>query len=146
MPKDLGVENHVKFTGFVPEDELPDYYRMADLFILPTRELEGFGLVTLEAMACGVPVLGTPVGGTQEILGKFDPNFLFKDITADSMADLIADNYRIIKDNPGKWAEISRRCRKFVEDHYSWDKNIDALETLFKDDRKICAGFAEKSA
>ncbi|MBU0768139.1 MAG: glycosyltransferase family 4 protein [Proteobacteria bacterium] len=103
---------------------------MADFFILPSRGLEGFGLVTLEAMASGVPVLGTPVGGTPEILGKFYSNFLFKDTSADSMADLIAEKYRIIKEHPEKWAKISKRSRKFVEKHYSWDRNIDALEAV----------------
>src|SRR5438132_854951 len=64
----LGLEAHVKFLGFVPDAELPRYYQAADVFVLPTRELEGFGLVTVEALACGTPVLGTPVGATPEIL------------------------------------------------------------------------------
>jgi len=84
MVKKLGVEKHIEFKGFISEDNLPEYYQMTDLFVLPTRELEGFGLVTLEALACGVPVLGTPVGGTKEIIGRFDPDFLFKDTAAAS--------------------------------------------------------------
>jgi len=127
----FGLENHIRFTGFIPEDELPDYYRMADFFVLPTRELEGFGLVTLEAMASGVPVMGTPVGGTKEILGKFDQNFLFKDSTPNSMAELILKNYQKIKQDPGIWEEMSQRCRKFVEKNYSWEKNVNALENIF---------------
>jgi len=62
---------------------------MADLFVLPTLELEGFGLVTIEALASGVPVLGTPVGGTVEILEKLNPNLLFKDTSSESIARLI---------------------------------------------------------
>ena len=127
----LGLESHIRFAGFIPEDELPDYYSMADFFVLPTRELEGFGLVTLEAMASGAPVLGTPIGGTQEILNKFDREFLFEDSRADSMTELIIRMYRKIRENQKIWDNMSLRCRKFVEDNYSWDKNIDALENIF---------------
>jgi len=131
MARGLGIEESIRFQGFIPEDELPDYYKMADLFVLPTKELEGFGLVTLEAMASGVPVVGTPVGGTKEILGQFDPTFLFKDTSASSMAGLIMEKYRIIKEKPDEWKEISKKCRQFVEDNYSWEKHVDALEKYF---------------
>lgn len=131
LGKDLGLADYMSFAGFIPEKQLPDYYRMADLFVLPTRELEGFGLVTLEAMASGIPVLGTPVGGTKEILGKFDPNFLFRDIDPASMAASILNNYFQINKHPEKWREISKNCRKFTKTHYSWEKNVDSLENLF---------------
>jgi glycosyltransferase involved in cell wall biosynthesis len=103
---------------------------VADIFILPTRELERFGLVTLEALACGVPVLGTPVGGTQEILGKFDSSFLFADTSPKSMAASILEKYKIISETPQKWSEISQRCRQYVENNYSWEKNVDSLEKI----------------
>ncbi|MDF1593530.1 MAG: glycosyltransferase [Desulfobacterales bacterium] len=77
MAEQLGVNDCIRFEGFIPEESLPNYYQMADMFILPTKELEGFGLVTLEAMASGVPVLGTPVGGTKEIISRFDSSFMF---------------------------------------------------------------------
>ncbi len=127
----LGLKDSIQFTGFIPEEKLPSYYQMADLFVLPTRELEGFGLVTLEAMASGLPVLGTPVGGTKEIIGNFDSSFIFKGTDPYSIADLILENYNLIKQNPEKWNEISHRCRNFAERNYSWEKNIDALEDLF---------------
>lgn len=131
LANQLGLENHIQFAGFIAEEELTNYYQMADLFILPTRELEGFGLVTLEALACGVPALGTPIGGTPEILGKFDPSFLFSNTSPDAMATLILKKHQIIKENPKEWRDLSRSCRKFVEDHYSWEKNVDAFEAIF---------------
>ncbi|NQT68891.1 MAG: glycosyltransferase family 4 protein, partial [Desulfobacteraceae bacterium] len=131
LTKELGIRNHVKFVGFIPEVELPDYYRMANIFILPTLELEGFGLVTLEALASGVPVLGTPVGGTVEILSRLDSNYLFKDTKPESMAELIIKTCQEFKDNSELWQDVSYQCRLFAEKHYSWEQNAKSLENLF---------------
>jgi glycosyltransferase involved in cell wall biosynthesis len=125
------ITDKVHFAGFIAEDNLPLYYQMADLFVLPTKELEGFGLVTLEAMSSGLPVVGSPIGGTKEILGNFDSRFLFKGTDSNSIAESILENYDLIKQNPQKWKEISHQCRNFVESNYSWEKNIDSLEELF---------------
>jgi phosphatidyl-myo-inositol dimannoside synthase len=57
-----GVASRVRFLGYTPRDELPDLYRAADLFVMPSRG-EGFGIVFLEAMASGTPALGLSVGG-----------------------------------------------------------------------------------
>jgi glycosyltransferase involved in cell wall biosynthesis len=65
--QDLGVSGHVVFAGFVPEAEKPDYYRLADAYVMPSRG-EGFGIVVLEALACGLPVLGSAIDGTAEVL------------------------------------------------------------------------------
>jgi glycosyltransferase involved in cell wall biosynthesis len=129
--RSLNLEKFVKIAGFIPDNELPDYYRMADLFILPTKELEGFGLITLEAMSTGLPVLGTPVGGTREILSQFDQRFLFKDTDPESMASLILDICHQMKKRPQEWRTLSHRCRQFVEQNYCWEKNIIALEKVF---------------
>ncbi len=130
LTKELGIENHVKFVGFIHEAELPDYYRMADIFILPTIELEGFGLITLEALASGVPVLGTPVGGTVEILSQFDSKNLFKNTSSEAMAELIIKTCQEFKDKPELREDVSSQCRLFVEENYSWEKNVDSLEKL----------------
>ena len=63
----LNVRHRVVFTGFVPEDQKADYYRLADAYVMPSRG-EGFGIVLLEALACGIPVLGSTVDGTREAL------------------------------------------------------------------------------
>ena len=60
--------DRVRFTGYVPNDRLPDYYRLADLVCVPTLVEEAAGLVAMEAMGCGRPVLATRSGGMPEYL------------------------------------------------------------------------------
>jgi phosphatidyl-myo-inositol dimannoside synthase len=61
----LGVAEHTVFTGYVPEEQKLDLYRLTDLFVMPSR-LEGFGYVFLEALACGIPVVASSVDGSKE--------------------------------------------------------------------------------
>jgi asparagine synthase (glutamine-hydrolysing) len=65
--KALGLEARVRFTGFVDEQRKADHYRLADAYVMPSRG-EGFGIVFLEALACGVPVMGSTVDGSREAL------------------------------------------------------------------------------
>jgi glycosyltransferase involved in cell wall biosynthesis len=62
-----GLGAHVVLTGFVPEAEKAEHFRLADAYVMPSRG-EGFGIVILEALACGVPVVGSRLDGTREAL------------------------------------------------------------------------------
>jgi phosphatidyl-myo-inositol dimannoside synthase len=66
LAKDLGVGDRVVFAGFVPTAELAEHYRLADAYVMPSQE--GFGIVYLEAMACGVPVLAGDADGSADPL------------------------------------------------------------------------------
>lgn len=66
LAEELGVSDRVIFAGFVPTAELPDHYRVADAYIMPSQE--GFGIVYLEAMACGKPVLSGDADGSADPL------------------------------------------------------------------------------
>ena len=66
LAQDLGVADRVVFAGFVPTADLPDHYRLADAYVMPSQE--GFGIVYLEAMACGVPVLSGDADGSADPL------------------------------------------------------------------------------
>lgn len=65
--RDLNVSDRVVFTGYVNEREKAEYYRLADVFVMPGRG-EGFGFVFLEALACGIPVVGSLLDGSREAL------------------------------------------------------------------------------
>ena len=69
LARDHGVADHVRFLGEVTNDELLDLYRAADLYLMPSSG-EGFGIVFLEAMACGTPALGLALGGAPDALGR----------------------------------------------------------------------------
>ena len=125
-----GLKSDVILTGFIPAEKLPQYYGAADFFVLPTRSLEGFGLVTAESMACGTPVLGTPVGATKEILNNFDSQFLFEDSTPESIANGIYHAVNVSLKDQEKYSMLRTRCREFVAQHYSWQRHIDTLETI----------------
>ena len=71
----------------VSREKLPLYFKVADLFVLPTTAIEGFGLVTAEAFASGLAVMGTPVGATMEILEKIDKNLIFDGTSPESLSN-----------------------------------------------------------
>ncbi len=64
----LGLENNVIFTGYVPTEDLPGIYNLAEVFVYPPK-YEGFGLPLLEAMSCGVPVIASNISSIPEVLG-----------------------------------------------------------------------------
>ncbi|MEA5499849.1 glycosyltransferase family 4 protein [Limnoraphis robusta Tam1] len=78
---ELSLNHHVKFLGYLPDEQLPIAYQAADLTVVPSQALEGFGLILLESLASGTPVLCTPVGGMPEILEPFSPELITDSIT-----------------------------------------------------------------
>jgi glycosyltransferase involved in cell wall biosynthesis len=66
--EELGLADQVRFLGHVADDALPELYRAADVFVLPTRSLEGYGMSTVEAVASGLPVVATTAGASGEVL------------------------------------------------------------------------------
>lgn len=122
LARRLGLGDRVLFPGFIPEAELAAVYAAADLFVLPTRALEGFGLVTLEALACGTPVLGSRVGATPELLEPLDAGLLLADTTPHAVeASILAFLAR-----PDR-AALAARCRAHAEP-YAWSRVAAALE------------------
>lgn len=86
---ELDLTDRVTFLGRVPDDDLPALYAAGDVCVVPTRELEGFGYVALEAYAAGTPVIATAVGGLIDLVGAFDPGSLVEP-EATALRDRIA--------------------------------------------------------
>lgn len=128
LARQQGLSDAVTFAGFVPEEDLPDYYQAADLFVLPTRSLEGFGMATVESLACGTPVVGTPEGATPEILRPLDEDMLADRTSVDAIAQACI---RWLA-KPEEMLAVRRRCRDYAEQNYSWKKTGPALEALYE--------------
>lgn len=122
-----GLEDSVRLLGYIPEPELPLYYQAADLFVVPTQALEGFGLITVEAMAAGLPVAATPVGGSREILQRFRPELLFRGTGSGDIAEGIV---RALRDR-GRWPTADE-CRAHVLEHYTWERAAERVEDVFR--------------
>ena len=125
----LRIQNNVTFAGFIPEDRLADHYRAADLFVLPTFALEGFGLVTVDALACGTPVVGTPVGATPEILAPLDSRLLTSGTRSDELAEGIL---RFLK---GTWKNelTPERLHAYVQHKYTWKTHADGVMKVYEE-------------
>jgi glycosyltransferase involved in cell wall biosynthesis len=127
----LGLSDHVRLAGFIPDEALALYYQAADLFVLPTVALEGFGLVTVEALACGTPVLGTPVGATPEILRQLDDRL----VTADASPEALAEGILGFFEN--NWAREApdltpERLSRFARERYGWDRHVEGVLALYE--------------
>jgi glycosyltransferase involved in cell wall biosynthesis len=122
MVADRSLERIVSFAGRLPEEKLAACYRAADIFVLPTEALEGFGMATVEALASGLPVIGTPVGATPEILSLVGGEWLTRDSSPAALSDKISERIGWISENPGAYETLRRQCRELSEAHFSWEK------------------------
>lgn len=123
----LGVERNVRFLGYIDDCRVPKYYAAADASVVPTRELEGFGLVLLESLACGTPALATPVGGMTEILKPFRPQWLFK---STSPEDVSAGLLEFLSSG-GASPDARLACRELVLEKYAWTRAAEEVEKVF---------------
>ncbi|OUL25661.1 group 1 glycosyl transferase [Nostoc sp. RF31YmG] len=115
--KELGLEDNVKFLGFLPDEQLPLAYQAADLTIMPSQSFEGFGLAIVESLACGTPVLCTPVGGMPEILEPLSPDL----ITDSTEVSAIAEKLEQVL--LGSILIPSREaCHQYAATNFNWHK------------------------
>ena len=109
------LDGHVLFTGFIAEQDLPIAYRAADFSVVPSTTLEGFGLVILESLAVGTPVLVTPIGGMPEIIGPLQSELILKDA---STAELEQGLVNLLTDKLP--APPEQECIEYVLKNYNW--------------------------
>lgn len=123
---EVGIGSFTHFPGRLSREQLPTYFAAADVCVVPSH-YEPFGLVTIEAMACGVPVVGSDVGGLQFTIQSEETGLLVPakdDVAFASAIDRILTN--------AEWAnQLGRAARNRVETLFSWDGVATQLGNLY---------------
>ncbi|GAX40379.1 group 1 glycosyl transferase [Tolypothrix sp. NIES-4075] len=114
---ELGLDDHVQFLGFLSDDELPIAYQAADLSVMPSQSFEGFGLAIVESLACGTPVVCTPVGGMPEILEPFSPHLITDSIEVSAIAEKLEEVLLRKLPTPSR-----EDCREYAVTQFDWQK------------------------
>jgi glycosyltransferase involved in cell wall biosynthesis len=115
LAKELDIEEHVTFLGYVPDEKLPYLYAASDIFVLPAI-YENFPFAILEAQATGLAVISTKVGGIPEFLVDNENGFL---IDPGDTAQLTKKVLTLLQD-PKLAKEMGERGRKLIEEKLSW--------------------------
>mgnify|MGYP005843246867 CR=1 FL=1 len=127
----LGIADRVDFLGFLDRPALRARLQAAAVFVCPS-DYEGFPLVLLEAMACGVPVVGTRCGPLAEP-GRFPV------LLVDPNPEALADGIVSVLSQPAAAAERALTARRLVEQRHSWERVVDALEEVYGTSRRRAA-------
>jgi phosphatidylinositol alpha-1,6-mannosyltransferase len=122
LSRELGVAEHVGFEGAVSADVLPAYYAASDVFCHPNRvdgnDIEGFGMVFLEAAAAGLPVIGGASGGAPEAIAAGETGLLVSGHDEVELADALAG---LVRDADTRVA-MGRRGRERACRDFTWDR------------------------
>jgi len=123
----LGLNNNVKLLGYIADEDLPLCYRAADFSVVPTVALEGFGLIVIESLAAGTPVLGTPIGGIPEILRPFSPDLVFASSQSQDLATGIIEALSGKRQLPNPTA-----CFEYVQNNYTWQVIAPQIKQVYQ--------------
>jgi glycosyltransferase involved in cell wall biosynthesis len=122
--KDLHLESRVEFMGFISQSEIPKHLHQADIFIRPSLS-EGMGISFIEAMAAGLPVIATPVGGIPDFLKDGETGVFCEPENPESIAKAVT---RLISD-PFLVQKIKENALKMVKERYDWDLIAKEMKT-----------------
>lgn len=126
---ELGLERAVRFTGPVAHSEVPGVLASADLVVLPSVKVEGLGVVLLEALASGTPVVGSEVGGIPDIVRDGETGLLAR---AGDPGDLALRCIRLLTDEPLR-RRTTAEGRRLVASEFGWDRIARRFDELFHD-------------
>lgn len=127
LTKKMHLEKHIQFIGWVENNDLDIYYEKASIVVVPSTSAEAFGLVILEAMSAGRPVIGTNLGGIPEIIDDGVNGHLIEPNNPEQIADKVIRLFQeefLLK-------ELGRNARKKAEE-FSKEKYVDNLEKIYE--------------
>lgn len=121
--------DRIFFLGPIPLADLPDIYRACDVFVLPSvSRLEAFGIVALEAMACGLPVVASNIPGVREVVSDGVEGLLANPLDTKDFADAIHE----LLVNPLKRADLGRNGRAKVIREFTWERVADRVMEIYE--------------
>jgi glycosyltransferase involved in cell wall biosynthesis len=120
------LEERVKFLGFIAHKDMPQYLHVSDIFVRPSLS-EGLGNSFLEAMAAGIPVIATPVGGIPDFLTDGETGLFCEVNNPQSIAQKVE---KLIKDKESR-EYIVKNAKKMVEERYSWERVAGEMKRIF---------------
>lgn len=112
---ELGLSDCIRFDGLISDEALRLSYRAADMTVIPTAALEGFGLIAAESLAAGTPVLTTPVGGLPEVVSGLSRAMVLDGISAPDIARGISEALA----DPSRLPQAAA-CRTYAQQTYDW--------------------------
>lgn len=124
ISRELGIHEHVRFLG--KQNALPEILSTADIFLMPSQS-ESFGLAALEAMACGVPVIGTNLGGIPEVITHSENGYIAELGDIKRMAKYALE----LLSNKKKWELFSTNCRQSAIDNFDIHRIVPMYEALY---------------
>lgn len=122
------LDRSVRLLGFVTEEDLPLAYRASDVSVVPTTALEGFGLVAVESLAAGTPVLVAPVGGLPEVVHDLSEDLILPDATPSTLAEYLIDALGGTNRLPD-----SDLCRDYARTHFDWPVVAARINSVYGD-------------
>lgn len=129
LGEELGISDRVRFVGSASDQELVDYYNLSDIFVLPsTDRTEAFGMVLIEAMACGKPVIASNLPGLRTVVDHGRNGYLTR---PGDIRD-IAEKIQILIDRGDLRTEFGRRSREKVLKQYLWEEVGSRLNRLYQ--------------
>ena len=123
----LALDHRIQFLGYIPHNEMPAYLHISDIFIRPSLT-EGLGNSFLEAMAAGIPVIATPVGGIPDFLKDGETGLFCEVENPRSIAQKVE---KLIKDRESR-EYITRRAEAMVRERYEWGRITDEMKKIFE--------------
>jgi len=126
--RQLSIDDRVRFLGFIPDDDLPAVYRAADLFVVPTRAEENFGLIVLEAAACGTPVATTPAGSLPEVMRAVQSPYLAEAVSVPALGETIR---RALADGP-RARQAALTVAPSVRESFGWPRIAAQAAALYR--------------
>ena len=125
---DLGLDNYVKFAGYIPHEKIVEFHQKLSVFIsVSTRE--SFGVAVLEAAACGVPAITSNVGGLPEVNQNNYTGYVIPPNDPEKLANSI---FKLFKDKNLK-DQMEENARDRVAKQFNWNKNVTQMINLYQE-------------